>query len=257
VPYGCLSSGNRKAMPRYPVARYGVRSAGSLDLDSVIRLGNYSDPPFREAANSTRLLAAFDQLVGTGRWLPREGLGTFPVRFPADTDPGDTGWHVDASYPPYAAGQQNDYLEWRINIFSRGRALLMLFLFSDIGKCDAPTRIRVGSHRDVARMLGPYGEDGLSFIQLSKQLNLMPKRPEALATGGAGSVYLCHSLLAHAAQPHHGTEPRFMAQPPLEMKEAFHIERQNGDYSPAEVAIRIGLGMDGGQLRARHCLEDA
>ena len=211
----------------------------------VIRLGNYSDPPFREAANSPRLLAAFDQLIGPGRWLPREGLGTCPVRFPSESDPGDTGWHVDASFPPPAADKQHDYMEWRINVFSRGRALLMLFLFSDVGEFDAPTKIRVGSHRDVARVLGPYGEDGMPFMQLAKQLDQMPQRTETLATGGAGSVYLCHPFIAHAAQPHHGTEPRFLAQPPLEMNGSFQIEHSDGEYFPAAEAIRIGLGLGG------------
>src|ERR1017187_433606 len=51
--------------------------------------GGYSDPPFQEAANAPPLISAFDQLVGAGRWLPRDGLGTFPVRFPSDEDPGD------------------------------------------------------------------------------------------------------------------------------------------------------------------------
>ena len=39
-----------------------------------------------------------------------------------------------------------NFMEWWANITSRGRALLMLFLFSDVGESDAPTRIRVGSH---------------------------------------------------------------------------------------------------------------
>ena len=110
----------------------------------VIRLDGYGDPPFKEAANSPRLLAAFDQLVGTGRWSPLTGLGTFPVRFPSQEDPGDTGWHVDASYPPPAGEAGQTIFQWRVNVFSRERALLMLFLFSDVGENDAPTRIRVG-----------------------------------------------------------------------------------------------------------------
>jgi hypothetical protein len=40
-------------------------------------------------------------------------------------------------------------------------------------------------------------------------------RPEVLATVDAGTVYLCHPFLVHAAQRHQGTAPRFMAQPPL------------------------------------------
>src|SRR5690606_34447513 len=66
----------------------------------VIRLGHYSDPVFREAANTPRLHAAYDQMAGQGRWLPPQGLGTFPVRFPSPDDPGDGGWHIDVSFLP-------------------------------------------------------------------------------------------------------------------------------------------------------------
>jgi len=211
---------------------------------AVVRLGNYSDPPFKEAANSPRLLTAFDQLVGVGRWFPREALGTFPVRFRSEDDPGDTGWHVDASYPPTAGETDRNFFNWRINIFSRGRALLMLFLFSDVSESDAPTRIRAGSHLDVAPLLASAGEEGLSFMDLARKLDVSAHRPEALATGEAGTVYLCHPFLVHAGQRHRGTEPRFLAQPPLGLKEPFRIERDDNAYSPAERAIRIALGME-------------
>lgn len=176
----------------------------------VVRLGMYGQAPFREAANTPALHAAFDALVGKGRWRPPRALGTFPVRFPG-ADPGDTGWHVDASFPGEDA---SDYMSWRINARSRGRALLMLFLFSDVGERDAPTRIAVGSHLEVARILQPRGEEGMSFTELAAALPRDWPRV-ALAIGTAGTVYLCHSLLVHAAQPHRGAEPRFMAQPPL------------------------------------------
>lgn len=209
----------------------------------VVRLGGYNDAPFRQAANAPRLVAAFDQLVGAGRWIPREGLGTFPVRFPSDGDPGDTGWHVDASYPPPPNETDQTIFRWRINLFSRDRALLVLFLFSDIDAVDAPTRIRAGSHQDVARILAPSGEKGLSFVQLTERLEASADRPEVLAVGEAGTVYLCHPFLVHAAQRHRGTEPRFLAQPPLALKEPFQIEREDGSYSPVEQAIRIALKM--------------
>jgi len=54
--------------------------------------------PFVDAANTPLLHAAYDALVGEGRWLRPNGLDTFPVRFPSPIDPGDTGWHVDASF---------------------------------------------------------------------------------------------------------------------------------------------------------------
>ncbi len=109
-------------------------------VEPVVRLGGYSDAPFRTAANTPRLRAALDQLVGASRWKPLMGLGTFPVRFPAEARPNDTGWHVDASFPPAADDPDQSYFNWRINVRSRGRALLMLFLFSNVGKQDAPTK---------------------------------------------------------------------------------------------------------------------
>jgi hypothetical protein len=116
----------------------------------VIRLWDYAQEPFRRAANTDVLHRAFDQLVGQGRWLPRGSLGSFPVRFPSPEDPGDAGWHIDVSFMA-PGGDANDFMSWRANIVSKGRALLMLFLFSDVGENDAPTRIRAGSHHDIAR----------------------------------------------------------------------------------------------------------
>jgi hypothetical protein len=207
----------------------------------VVRLFDYPHEPFRAAANTPALHAAFDELVGKGQWVPRESLGGFPIRFPLPDDPGDTGWHVDASYPP--DGSTDSYFDWRINVYSKGRALLMLFLFSDVGEDDAPTRIRVGSHLGVARILSRAGEQGLSMLQLSRAADgLTAGMPEATATGSAGTVYLCHPFLVHAAQPHRGVVPRFMAQPPLYPRAPFELTRSDGTWSPVEAAIRIGTG---------------
>ena len=209
----------------------------------VIRVGDCAQEPFRQAANTPALHEAFDELVGAGRWITRQSLGGFPIRFPHPDDPGDTGWHVDASFPPPV--HTDSYFEWRVNVWSKGRALLMLFLFSDVGERDAPTRIRRGSHLEVARVLKPFGEDGLSSMELAKAMDpVTAGMPEALALGTAGTVYLCHPFLAHAAQPHLGTAPRFLAQPPLYPKVPFELERGDGDYSLVERAIRIGLGLE-------------
>lgn len=202
----------------------------------VIRLGGYSQTPFRKAANAPILTAAYDQLVGAGRWLPPGGLGTFPIRFPSPDDPGDTGWHVDASF---AGTNPADIFDYRVNIGLRGRALLMLFLFTEVGPDDAPTRIRVGSHLPFARKLAPRGEAGLSLRHLIEEnYDWEAGLPEALATGSPGTVYLCHPFLIHAAQPHRGTRPRIMAQPPLLPRGEFD---PTGGTSPVEAAIRIAL----------------
>jgi len=207
----------------------------------VIRLGMYGQAPFASAANTPVLHKAFDQLAGPGRWRARLDLGTFPIRFPSPDDPGDAGWHVDSSFPP-ETGDARDFLDWHVNVTSKGRALLMLFLFSDVGENDAPTRIRVASHLDVARMLAPAGESGLSLRGLAANGFVeTAARPEALATGGAGTVYLCHPFLVHAAQPHRGSRPRFLAQPPLPPAEPFLLRRADGAYSPVEQAIRMAL----------------
>lgn len=200
----------------------------------VIRLDQFGQAPFREAANTPKLHAAFDRLVGPGRWYPRDSLGTFPVRFPSDEASGDDGWHVDVSF----GYEHPDFMEWRANVSSKERALLMLFLFSDVGTEDAPTRIRVGSHIDVARQLAPAGEAGLTLRELAADAFAgSASRPEELAVGKAGTVYLCHPFLVHAAQPHRGTSPRFMAQPPLMPREPISLFRQDGNYSPVEWAI--------------------
>lgn len=207
----------------------------------VIRLHDYPQEPFRIAVNMPVLHTAFDEIVGAGRWVPRQSLGTFPIRFPHPDDPGDTGWHLDASFPPdgVAAGS---YFDWRINIRSRGRALLMLFLFSDVGEDDAPTRIRIGSHLAAARLLAPAGEAGMSMLKISKAANAATASfPQVTATGPAGTVYLCHPFLVHAAQPHRGFTPRFLAQPPLIPKAPCELNRSDGHYSLVEQAIRLGL----------------
>ena len=77
-----------------------------------MRLGDFAQEPFREAVNTAALHAAFDELVGVDRWMPRESLGGFVVRFPHPDDPGDTGWHIDASFP--APDRPDSYLDWRV-----------------------------------------------------------------------------------------------------------------------------------------------
>lgn len=209
----------------------------------VVRLPGSAAEPFQQAATTPRLHAAFDQLVGEGSWLPRVGLGTFPIRFPHPDDPGDAGWHIDGGYA------LADGAGLGVNLRSRGRALLMLFLFSDVGPDDAPTRIKVGSHLDVPRFLAPHGDAGVDLFEMCGEMDRAgllggSPRPVALATGAAGDVYLCHPFLVHAAQPHRGTVPRFIAQPPLYPCGELELDRADGAFSPVEQAVRLALGTE-------------
>lgn len=204
----------------------------------VIRLGMYTQQPFIDSVNTSNLHSAFNQLIGAGKWIPCQSVGTFPVRFPSGQQPNDTGKHVDASFP---GDDPTNFLEWRVNIKSKGRALLMLVLYSDVSENDAPTVIYKGSHMDVARLLAQEDDSGLSFMELANKLNGLPEREEVYATGKAGTVYLCHPFLVHSAQPHKGSIPKFMAQPPLFLRGELAIANSDGSYAPVERAIRLAL----------------
>ncbi|WP_189313482.1 phytanoyl-CoA dioxygenase family protein [Streptomyces brasiliensis] len=210
--------------------------------DPVVWVGDMAQGPFAAAVNSPVLHQAFELLVGPGRWVPRYSLGSFPLRFPHPDEPDDAGWHIEGSYLPESSEGAEGVTLWHANLWSRDRALLMLFLFSEVTEADAPTRIRVGSHLDVPPVLEPYGEEGASFLELGPKVAAASAgRRLAWATGRPGDVYLCHPFLVHAAQPHHGTRPRFMAQPALLPAVPYELDRPDLTYSPVEAAIRRGL----------------
>lgn len=215
------------------------RSKPSTWVEPVIRLGMYTDEPFVNSVNTPKLHNAFDQLIGKGKWIPCQSVGTFPIRFPSGQEPSDTGKHVDASFP---GNEPGNFFEWRVNVKSKGRALLMLVLYSDVSVNDAPTIIYEGSHIDVARLLSKEGDEGLSFMELAGKLEDLPKRKEVYATGKAGTVYLCHPFLVHSAQSHRGSIPKFMAQPPLLLRGELSISGSDVGSSPLEKAIRLGIG---------------
>ncbi len=167
--------------------------------------------------------------------------GNVPRSLSSPQDPGDAGWHIDVSF----GFEKPDFMSWRANVSSKGRALLMLFLFSDVGEDDAPTRIRAGSHIEMARRLEPAGDAGLTLGELAANgFAETASCREVLATGAAGTVYLCHPFLVHAAQPHRGTRPRFMAQPPLLPAEPISLNRADGDYSLVEQSIRRAISRE-------------
>ncbi|MBP2707952.1 phytanoyl-CoA dioxygenase [Microbispora sp. RL4-1S] len=164
--------------------------------------------PFGEAIGSPRLAEAFDQLAGAGGWVPRGTVGMAPIRFPSEDDSGDTGWHIDQNDPGPGGA-------WGV-VTAHPRTMLLLLLYSEVGPGDAPTRIRVGSHLDAARVLEPYGEAGVEFFASGPLLDeASAHRPVAYATGLPGDAYLCHPFLIHAAQRHRGSRPRFMSQMPV------------------------------------------
>jgi hypothetical protein len=177
----------------------------------------------------------YDALLGAGRWVQRGGVGgTLPVRFPSTKDPGDAGWHIDGSYDVDG--------RWWVNVRSRRRGLLALFLFTDVGDVDAPTEILVGSHLDVPRVLAPFGDRGVFFGDVARGLPASTfHRPRTCATGRAGDVYMCHPFLVHRATwPHLGSGPRMVAQPEIVHHEPFAL-RADYEVCAVERAILRGL----------------
>jgi hypothetical protein len=214
------------------------RNYPSTWISPYVRLNAYSDPPFLVAANAPRLKRAFDELVGVGRWLPLDSMATFPLRFPSTEPSGDTDWHIDMSFGPATS----DTLQWRANLHSDGRALLMLFLFTDVGVDDGPTRLRAGSHFDVARLLAPAGNEGLSLKDLINcGFGQTRARREELATGLAGTVYLCHPFLVHAGQDLRGTRPRFLGQPALIPRLRMCLDASVIEHTPVERVVLDAL----------------
>lgn len=208
-------------------------------MHPVLRINAPPLPPFREAAASPRLAAALDQLVGVNRWAMPGALGAIVARFPAAEKPWDDGWHIDASFPPIGDPQSQDYFQWRVNHLSQGRSMLMLFLFTDCGEDDAPTRIRLGSHAPMARQLAAHGDAGVSLADLAQAGFASSDHCDiGLATGSAGTVWLLHPFTVHAAQAHRGQHARFIAQPGLGWSDAPDIA--NG-VSPVERAIQSAL----------------
>ncbi len=204
--------------------------------EPVVRFACPEGPAFAAAGTSPALGAMYDALLGAGRWARRQGVGgTLPIRFPSVRDPADAGWHVDGSYDVEGA--------WWVNMRSRGRGLLALFLFTDVGDADAPTELIVGSHLDVPRVLAPWGERGVFFGDVVSQLpGTTFERPRTRATGHAGDVFLCHPFLVHRATwPHRGAGPRMVAQPAVAIHEPFALQA-GPDVCPVERAILQGLG---------------
>jgi hypothetical protein len=201
----------------------------------VVRLATPESPAFVAAGTSPALWQMYDTLLGPDRWVKREGVGgTIPVRFPSAHDPGDAGWHIDGSYA--VEGQ------WWVNVQSRHRGLLALFLFTDVSEDDAPTELIAGSHLDVPHVLAPYGESGVYSAEVAGQLPASTfQRPRQYATGRAGDVYLCHPFMLHRATwPHRGAHPRIIAQPAVDLHQPFAL-RDRPDLCPVELAILEGL----------------
>jgi hypothetical protein len=219
------------------LGEHGVSRDAASWTSPCVQIDCPDGQPFAAAGTSPALAAAYDELIGPGRWTRRAGVGgAVPVRFPSEEFPGNCGYHIEGSF----AGPGPE-LEWWVNVRSRARGLLALFLFSDVGPGDAPTRLVCGSHLCIPAILQRYGGTGLpSDDVVGRWRPSVLCRGLAHATGEAGDVYLCHPFIVHTATwPHRGTAPRMVAQPAVHVTDGFALD--GSDPSPVARAIVIGL----------------
>lgn len=151
--------------------------------------------PFVDAANTPLLHAAYDALVvragGCGPMVWVRSRCAFPrqsIRAIRD------GTSMPASGPTTrfhaVAGQCEK--QWPRPSHS--------VPFLRCRRTGCATRIRAGSRRAIARQLLPTGEGGLTLAELAADaFSSTADCEELLATGPAGTVYLCHPLLVHSA----------------------------------------------------------
>lgn len=213
------------------LAGQGIGEGDPASWPPLAHLDNLGGAPFTAAGSCPALARACDELIGPGRWAaPVQCGGAVVVRFPSE-DRANAGYHIEGSY----AGPGGYW----VNVRSRGRGLLALFLFTDVGPEDAPTRLLGGSHLAVPQFLAPYGEAGTCADgEFWRPSTLC--LPVAHATGSAGDIYLCHPFIVHTATwPHRGLGPRMIAQPAVHVQGGFAID--GSDRSPVARAIAAGL----------------
>jgi len=214
----------------------GVRPGDRSSWPPLVRIDDLDGAMFDVAGTSPALAAAYDELIGPGRWTRPVPAGhAIVVRFPTPEDErANAGYHIEGSYSGPGG--------YWVNVRSRARGLLALILLTDVGPDDAPTRLVCGSHLYVPEFLAPHGETGVCADADFWRPSVLC-RPVVHATGQAGDVFLCHPFIVHTATwPHRGQGPRMIAQPAVHIHGGFALD--GSDPAPVAQAIRAGLAMN-------------
>lgn len=181
-----------------------------------VKLGD--DPQAAALITTVPLRAAFDALLGAGRWAEPEALEDLRIKVPSSARP--MQWHIDV-FERGPETTDEDASTWRASPRCGGVGLLVLLLLSEVGPTDGATAIRAGSHHTVARHLEAAGDEGLSLGDLL-DVGIDAETTDCLVvltTGRAGTAFLCHPMLVHAALAHTGVSPSYWALPPIKLTE--------------------------------------
>ncbi|HJY55715.1 MAG TPA: hypothetical protein VJ418_04975 [Streptosporangiaceae bacterium] len=92
----------------------GVREDDPATWPPLVHIDSLGGGPFAAAGTSPVLAAAYDELIGPGRWAPQvHAGGTVVVRFPSQ-DRANAGYHIEGSYDGPGG--------YWVNVQSRARA---------------------------------------------------------------------------------------------------------------------------------------
>ena len=83
------------------IGRRGISQDDSGTCPPLVEAGSLglSGEPFTAAYMAPALTAAYDELIGPGRWKPSVDIGeAVVVRFPSE-DRANAGYHIEGSYP--------------------------------------------------------------------------------------------------------------------------------------------------------------
>jgi hypothetical protein len=167
-----------------------------------VKAGDLEDGPEAGLLDGGELYAAYDQLVGAGRWRPFGKAPDVRIGFPAEGHPSD--WHVDVA--DSEGGDPLDPYSWRVSLASKAFALLVFALLSDVPEPGRATILRKRSHRSLARRLAGLGPKGMVLRDLMQ--GGFRKAPKRL-----GRAYGARPGRCSCATPSWSTPPRPIAPP--------------------------------------------
>jgi hypothetical protein len=188
-----------------------------------------------ETLNSPRLCEAYDQLVGRNNWLSFDSAFEVNVVRPGHVASGR--WHTDVNWQAADSNPADPYT-WRLNVFSKNFALLLLVNLTDTEAADAPILLRVGSHLKVSARLRHFDREGVALESLAANQFVESADADVVSTlGAAGTVYLCHPFLVHTGTSHRGSSAKVAANPCL-------IPRADEVLASTPVGSAIRLGQE-------------
>jgi len=193
--------------------------------------GEICEPIFTD-----RLIHAYDDVLGEGRYKLWKEQGWWPVTFPGFAEkpwtPPDDGWHVDGGFHHH--------------VYSRDQGLLPIFIHSQIDEGDGGTAILPGSHRMTARKLvesAPVGMTVKEICEFSFHTAKANLNDAVEVNGSPGDVVLMHPFMMHTSSKNTGSRVRFICNPKVVLHDHMNLQRDDAaNYSPVERAIVEAAG---------------